>query len=237
MSETYNRYSEKYITVNDLADTARRDFWYKHAKLLDYTDYNGKKVLFGQLEKSYYVWSTDFSVFEPVPSKGGQVYKSEDREDAYNYFTEIIKASQVAQVQYNNNVKGLGLFSNTSTSDVNYKQMDKSAELDKEYSIFKSYQQSFLTRANRYDYATFDFDTLCVGNINTPNYEEWRVWVTKSVPSEQDETKVRYLGDNMNKDSALDMFKGLVSTAKKKMVRNYMGKKIEYLEKANNLIS
>lgn len=205
--------------------------WYKKIKILDYANNSGKTYVFGKsLEDSnYYVWHTHYNVFEPIPSENSDIYKSTDSNDAYSYFSECI-GSNKATVNYKA-PKSDGAYYNKSTSNIDFQKVDKNNQVSREYSLFKSLQDNFLQNAKRHDYVTFDDTTYVMGNVKTPNYEEWRVWFTKSSPNEKQENAVKYVADSLNFENATKIFKAIVNTEKKKSYRRYLDSKIEFLEK------
>ena len=215
--------------AREYVEQRKKDYWYKGTNLLDYSDVFGKSVIFGEKDNEYYVWRTMYSVFDPIPDESFPVYKSQDMTDAYGYFTELL-GDKANKVQYTS-PKTNGAFVNKSTSDVNYEQESSHSAVKQDYEMFKSMQDNFLKHAERVDYANHDYDSLCVGNINTPNYQEWRVWTTKSTPAETDESKVEYLGTKMNGENAMQMFKALVEEKRKSLYRRVLDQRVKYLEK------
>lgn len=206
--------------------------WYKKLQVLDYVNAFGKSVLFGHDAETsdYYVWETDFNVFDPVPNGDKDIYKSQDREDAYSYFNERIGDYQNT-VQYKSPEKNGVFYNKSQAEDIDYNFVDKKEQAGHEYKLFKSMQDSFAANAKRYDYGTFGDTTYCVGSVNTPNYEEWRVWFTKSSANETNEADVKYLAESLNKENAVKVFKSIVETEKKRMYRRFIDDRIEYLEK------
>ena len=216
--------------ATEYIDQQKQKYWYKGANLLDYSEVFGKSVMFGEKDKEYYVWRTMHSVFDPIPDQTFPVYKSADMTDAYDYFSELL-GDKGNKVQYNS-PKTNSAFVNKSSSDVNYEQENLQDGVKKDYSLFKSMQDKFLSHATRADYVNFDYDALCVGNIDTPNYQEWRVWTTKSTPAEEDESKVEYIATKLGPKDAMHLFKSIVAQKKQNLYRRVLDQKIKYLEKS-----